>query len=125
MKLLEQDQRRARKLIREQEHLPYEDRLRQVELFSLQKRKLHGDLTAFQYLKGAYKEARKGTFSRNSSDGTRWNGFELKDSGFGLDIRKKFSTVRMVRKRMPREAAVAPTLKVFKASLDGALSNLV
>jgi len=38
-----------------------------------------------------------------------------------------FCTVRVVRPwhRLPREAVAAPYLAVFKASLDGALSNLV
>ncbi|KFR01243.1 hypothetical protein N306_09981, partial [Opisthocomus hoazin] len=55
------------------------------------------------------------------------NGFKLKEGRFRLDIRKKFFTMRAVRHwhRLPREAVAAPSLAVFKARLDGALSNLV
>jgi len=61
------------------------------------------------------------------SDRTRVNGCKLKEGRFRLDIRKKFFTMRVVkhRNRLPREAVAVPSLTVFKARLDGALSNVV
>jgi len=76
---------------------------------------------------GAYKRAGQGLSTRACSDRTRGNGFKLKEGRFTLDIRKKFFTMRVMRpwNRLPREAVDAPSLEVFKAWLDRALSNLV
>jgi len=52
------------------ENLPHEDRLRDLELFSLEK------APAFQYLKGTYRKAGEGIFIRECNDKRRKNGFK-------------------------------------------------
>jgi len=128
MDLLDKVQRRVTKMMRELEHLSCEERLRELRLFSLEKRRLREDLiTAFQYLKGVYRKDGENIFSRACCDKTRSDGFKLREGGFRLDIRKKFFTVRVVKhwNGLPREVVEASSLETFKARLDGALSNLV
>ncbi|KFP78858.1 hypothetical protein N311_12553, partial [Apaloderma vittatum] len=126
--LLERVQRRATKLIRGVENLCYEDRLGELGLFSLEKRRLQAELiTAFQYLKRTYRKAGEGLFTRVSTDRTRGNGFKLKENRFRLDLRKKFFSMRVARLRnkLSKEVVDAPSLEVFKTRLDEALSSLI
>ena len=126
VELLERAQGMATKVIRGLEHLPYEDRLRELGLSSLEKRRLQGDfIAAFQYLKGIYKQEGNQLFTRVDSDRRRGNGFKLKEGRFRLDMRGKLFIERVVRcwNRLPGETVDAPSLEVFKARLDGAPGN--
>ena len=80
-------------MIRGLKHLPYEDRLRELRLFSLQKTRLQGDLiAAFQYSKRDYKQKGNQVFTWVDSDRTRGNGFNLNEGMFRLDVREKLFT---------------------------------
>ena len=128
MDLLERDQRMAAEMIRGLEHLCSEEKLRELGLFSLQKRSLQRDhRAAFQYLNRAYKKDRGGYFTRACGDRTRSNGFKVKVGRFRADVRKKLFTLRVVRHwdTLTREAVAAPSLQLFESRLDGALSSLI
>jgi len=60
-------------------------------------------------------------FIRVCCDKTRGNGFKLKEGRFRLDIREKFSMIRVVRywKRLSRGVVDAPSLETLKVKLGG------
>ncbi|KAG8122890.1 hypothetical protein E2320_018355 [Naja naja] len=107
-------------MIRRLETKTYEERLQELDMARLVKRRTRGDMTAvFQYLRGCHREEGVKPFSKAPVGQTRNNGWKLNKERFNLEIRRNFLTVRTINQwnSLPSEVVGASSLETFKKRL--------
>ncbi|TRZ11447.1 hypothetical protein HGM15179_015665 [Zosterops borbonicus] len=117
--------RGGNKAVKGLENKPDEERLRELGVFILEKRRLRGDLiTLYNSLKGVVDSW--GLVSSPGSTDRRRHSLKLCQGKYRLDIRKKLFTQRVIKywNYLPREVVESPSLDVFKRKLDVALDAM-
>ena len=112
--ILERIQQRAMKMMKGLEHLTYEEGLRDLGLFSMEKRMCRGFLSiCVNSRKEGGKRTEPGSIQW-CRDRPRGNGHKLKHWGLPVDIRKHLFTVTVTKhsNRIPREVVESPSLEM-------------
>ena len=116
------------KMIKGLECLPCEGRLGDLGLFSLEKRRLRGDLiNVYKYMKCGRERDIANFFPVVCGDRMRGNGHKLEHRNFCTNMQNNFFTVRVMKhwNRLPREVVDSPSLEIFKTHLDAYLCNMM
>jgi len=115
-------------MIKGLEHLPCEERLSNLGLFSLEKRRLRRDpINVYKYLKCRRQRDEARLFSAVCRDRIRGNGHKLEHrKKFHTKVRRNFFMVGMMEhwNRLPRGVVESP-LEIFKTCLDAYLCSLL
>ena len=121
IELLERVQRRATKMIPSLRAQPYEERLKRLNLFSLEKRRLRGDLIqVYKYLNKFSNVDHSKLFELQSNPRTRNNGQPIQSRRCNTDIGRSFFSNRVIRhwNDLPPEVVSANTIDSFKNRID-------
>ncbi|XP_077984051.1 uncharacterized protein LOC144438765 [Glandiceps talaboti] len=124
--LLEKIQRRATKLIPELRNLSYADRLRTLNITTLEERRRRGDLIqVFRLIKGFDKSDYELLFKLHQTSRTRGHSLKLVKSTVRLDTRKYFFSQRVISQwnNLPEHIIQAKTIVDFKIRLDQYMNN--
>ena len=103
------------------EHLLYEERLSELGLFSLEKRRPRGDLiNVCKYHKCERQRDIANFFSAVCRDWTRGNSLNLEHRKLLTNVQKNFFMVRVTEhwNRLPRWVLESSSLEIFKILMD-------
>ncbi len=118
---LERVQRLATRSVRGLRHEPHEERLRQLNLFSLESRRLRADLIlAFKIFKGGVDLNPSEFFLRPPRTGLRGHTYRLLQGPSRLRRRSGAFSAHVVKywNRLPAHLVLAPSVSIFKKQLD-------
>ena len=118
---LERIQRRMTKMIHNIRNLPYEDRLKKLNLHSLERRRVRGDMIeVYKWFNGINKGDISKVLKLNNQDRTRSNGYKLDKFRFRKEIGRNWFGNRVVDSwnGLPNSVVNAKTLDTFKSRLD-------
>ena len=119
---LEGVQRRATKLVKALHDLPYEDRLKELSLYSLTQRRARGDmLTVFKIIHGLIDIDMTKLFQFSEGSKTRGHNYKLKiPKPFKTDVRKYSFSQRIVLpwNNLTNSITSAKTVDIFKREYD-------
>ncbi|XP_063615394.1 uncharacterized protein LOC134788436 [Penaeus indicus] len=127
IQLLERVQRTATRMVTGMIGLTYENRLKALDLFSLQRRRMRGDLIeTFKITHGFSGLVLDDLFHKLPNTGTRGHNLRLQREHSRLDVRKKFFSVRVIPvwNKLPQSIIDCKTVETFKIALDRAWEGL-
>ena len=120
--MLEKVQRRATRMVKGLKKLPYETRLKKLGLYSLERRRLRGDLIeTFKILTGKERVNCSKFFElADVTSGLRGHSLKLFKPRCHTTIRQNFFSSRIVNEwnKLPQEVIDAPSINAFKNRLD-------
>lgn len=126
VKVLEAVQRRFTRMLDGMKGVEYEERLRRLNLDSLEKRRKRGDLIeAYKQLKGQSVPDRA-LLVRSHLTTLRNNGSKLIKPRALTNIRNNFFSYRVINSwnRLPQEVVASKTVEGFKRKLDECWSSV-
>ncbi len=118
---LEKVQRRATRLVRGLENISYERRLKVLDLFTLQQRRVRGDLIeTYKIIQGKENVEASKFFTSAETGHLRGNSLKIYKRQARTEVRKHFFSMRVVEdwNKLPDEIVTAANMESFKKQLD-------